>query len=290
LAALACDEEVEIRPKPGLVDPEDTGCHEDMDRWTFHLSGVALAPLWGRQARIGLEGTPPEAALPLLRSPGCEMERTMFAATGGVNTHKGLIFALSLLLYGAGRALRFGRFLPEEILRNASEAVAGCTARELLRLRASPGTSPSRLSHGEGLFLRLGVSGIRGEAERGFPSLRGALGALDRARRGGAGRNEGALSALLLLMGTCEDTNVIHRGGIDFFLGIYRGETFRAYRSFDPARPGGYDPVRALDALLRSRRASPGGAADLLACTLFLDRCRDIVINDDIVYLYRQQS
>ncbi len=311
-AAQACAEEVEIRPKPGLVDPEDPGSHSDMDRWTFHLSGAALAPFWSGQARIGLEGIASEEALPLLRRRGLEMERAMFEATGGVNTHKGLIFALSLLLYGAGRILRSRRpdranpggkredegipreglsppppapalaSLSRRIREEAALAVRQALRKEMRELRDAP---PPHPTHGQRLALRYGITGVRGEAEAGFPSLGEAQRIFRRVRGRGATRNDAALAALLRLMGTCEDSNVIHRAGLDFFLGRYRRAVREAERAYDPVHPGNHAPLRALDRLLRSVNASPGGAADGLACVLFLDRCEGLVIMTEIVYL-----
>ena len=100
--------EVMTAPKPGLVDAEGSGCHDDMDCALFLKSARAIAPFWVCQARAGLEGTPPELAMERLRSTGVEMERAMAQATGGVNTHKGLVYLMSLLLYGAGFAVFSG--------------------------------------------------------------------------------------------------------------------------------------------------------------------------------------
>ena len=65
--------EVMTTPKPGLVDSEGSGCHDDMDCALFLKSARAIAPFWARQARAGLEGTPPELAMERLRSTGVEM-------------------------------------------------------------------------------------------------------------------------------------------------------------------------------------------------------------------------
>jgi triphosphoribosyl-dephospho-CoA synthetase len=85
--------------------------------------------------------------------------------------------------------------------------------------------------------------------------------------------NDAALRALLTLMSTCEDTNVIHRAGIDFWRGEYLERTREALEAFNPLEPD-YGPLLELDGFLAGKRASPGGAADLLACTLFLYRSK----------------
>ncbi|HBQ29683.1 MAG TPA: triphosphoribosyl-dephospho-CoA synthase, partial [Mitsuokella multacida] len=50
-------------------------------------------------ARIGAERAtePVENLLPFLQEAGIVAEQRMFAATHGVNTHKGMIFSLGLL-------------------------------------------------------------------------------------------------------------------------------------------------------------------------------------------------
>ena len=290
LAAEAATAEILVSPKPGLVDPQDRGNHRDMDWTTFLISSAALAPHWEHQARRGLEGISPSAALPSLQARGRTMEADMFAATGGINTHKGLIFALSLWLYAAGRAL-FLRISPslETLGTLAGAPVTGCVDRDLRSLREA--LPPRPLTHGERLFLERGVTGIRGEAEEGFPSVvRFGLPALREALDGGAPQEGAALGALLALMETCEDSNVIHRGGYPYWSGPYRQEVARARRTFDPLR-GNHEALLPLDRLLRAHRASPGGAADLLACTLFADRFLSTLGSTPLfLYLQRQQN
>ena len=199
------------RPKPGLVDRFGPGSHRDMDFATFLLSMTALAPFWQRQALWGLAGIPPGEALPCLRRTGLKMDAAMYRATSGVNTHKGLIFALSLLLYGAGRCLLLGQGLqPSKVAAAAASAARGCCERELFSLAQSPPSRP--LTGGERIFLEHGVTGIRGEAEGGFPTvLRHGLPSFRKALSRGATRHDSALHPFDLMMHG-EDTNVIAEG------------------------------------------------------------------------------
>jgi triphosphoribosyl-dephospho-CoA synthetase len=43
---------------------------------------------------------------------------------------------------------------------------------------------------------------------------------------------------------------------------------------FDPLEPGSYEPALALGHRMVERGVSPGGAADMLACTLFMYRSK----------------
>ena len=261
--------EVMTTPKPGLVDSEGSGCHDDMDCALFLKSARALAPFWVRQARAGLDGTPLELAAARLRAAGVEMERAMAEATDGVNTHKGLVYLMSLLLYGAGYAVFSGAPRSAEAAADfAALAVRGAVERELGALLAEP---PRRaLTNGERLYVEHGVTGVRGEAERGFPSVINAgLPALRRALESGASFNDAGLAALLSIMLVCEDSNVMHRAGYEYWRGEYLVLAAAALRRFR-APSWNRAPLYELERKFMERRVSPGGAADLLSCTYFL--------------------
>lgn len=273
-ATLASFEEILTAPKPGLVDPLHCGSHCDMSWITFLHSAAALAPFWAEQAAEGLLSRDDDALMAGLRARGIEMESAMFEATEGVNTHKGLVFALSLLAGAAGSCLaRYGACTPERICKRAAEIAAPVCREEFEKISCAGLERAS--THGQKIFLRHGIGGIRKETMDGFPMLleRG-LPSLEAALSSGAGLNDAALSALLSIMAGCEDTNVIHRGGFDFWRATYRERASATFERFDPAQPGRYEALKELDDLLLAHRASPGGAADLLVCTLFLYRSK----------------
>lgn len=270
LATWALLWEVHAAPKPGLVDRLSSGAHDDMNYDTFLASALSLAPHWPCQATVGFEIDDPQTAMTALRERGKIMEKEMLLATGGVNTHKGLVFALSLLLWGSGRLLSLGRRpCGRAVVEKASRLVQGCVAAELEPLKGCDVERP--LSHGERLYLLHGVTGIRGEAEKGFPSITtSGLPALTASLRSGSTPEEAALDALLALMATCEDSNVIHRGGHSYWRQRYLPlvDGFRlSHRRWDEKKRR---HLQELDSLFRKDRISPGGAADLLACTLYL--------------------
>lgn len=93
---IAMRVEVMAAPKPGLVDRNNSGSHEDMDLNSFLRSTKTLAPWFGRIMEIA-QASPKDLVLPGLRKIGQEAEEAMYQATGGVNTHKGLIFSMGLI-------------------------------------------------------------------------------------------------------------------------------------------------------------------------------------------------
>ena len=95
LAERALRMELDTPMKPGLVGPDSVGAHKDMDYDVMRKGIAAIRPFFPRMA---MAGTPEE-----LRQLGIDAEAAMLAATGGVNTHRGAIFALGLALNAAGR-------------------------------------------------------------------------------------------------------------------------------------------------------------------------------------------
>ncbi len=235
LAAEALQEEAAFTPKPGLVDARNSGAHRDMDLSLFQRSAAALEPHLRRFAALGLEGASPKE----LRRAGQAAEAAMFAVTGGVNTHKGAVYSLALLLWAAGASFFRGGSL---------FAIAAAGARAL---------PAARDTHGSAVRARYGLRGVRGEAMAGFPTLRRCWEVLEA---------EGALAALLWSMAHLEDTNLYHRGG-EAGAAFVRGEAAAILEA--PAEDREALAV-ALDGELIRRNLSPGGSADLLALALFL--------------------
>ena len=115
-------------------------------------------------------------------------------------------------------------------------------------------------------FLEKGITGIRGEVARGFPSLREiALPKFVFARDHGLSREESGIYALLHLIAVLEDTTLLHRGGVEGA----RWAKEAAARLLDQSVFPEMKDLEELDSQFIARNLSPGGAADLLAVTFF---------------------
>jgi len=248
--------EIETWPKPGLVSHVDTGSHADMDADTFRRSASALRPYFAALVEAGMHN----ASMTTLRRIGLRAERAMLSATGGVNTHRGAIFGVGLLCAAAG--------LREAGLVDAREALGDVVkhrwGREILAGPRLPD------SHGEMAGARYGAGGARQEAAQGFPSVyEVGLPALHDAQRLAPGDHEAArVQACFSLIAAVEDTNLLHRGGAEglrFAQHVARGFLDRGGVG-DPAWQGRAERIHR--AFVR-RRLSPGGAADLLAMSVF---------------------
>lgn len=251
-------EEAQLTPKPGLIDQANNGAHKDMDMESFRRSAEALAPYFKEAVHIGLAHAASGPAMDALRPAGIAAETAMLAATGGANTHKGLIYALGLLLCAMGQALSGGG---ENYISHARQLANTGLPAELHRAKVAPS------SHGERIYASRGVLGARGEAAAGFPHAVQALEALRR-YRAGASETQARLLALLTSMAQLTDTNLLHRGG-EAGLHLVQHEARRIL-----ALPLGQleAAMQALDQLCIQRNLSPGGSADMLALALFLDK------------------
>ena len=259
--------ELALYPKPGLVSLHDAGAHDDMDASTFVRSLFALRRYFSAVAGAGHAG----ASFEELRRLGLAAESSMLAATGGVNTHRGAIFALGLLCAAAGRA--HARCEPPEdpTLRRIVVAEWGGAL-------AAHVPSPRRPSHGTLAAIRYGVSGARGEARRAFPSVFDvALPALRDAKARGCDARHARLSAYFALLARVDDTNVLHRAGPAGLAFVHRSA--RAFQAAgDVHTPDAIARAEAIHREFSARRLSAGGCADLLAAAMFVQEIQTVPI------------
>ena len=262
LAKVATDallQEVNLAPKPGLVDPISTGAHQDMTKDTFYKSIDALRPYLLAYAKAGENhnGNPLDL-FNELRALGKQAEDAMMAATNHINTHKGANFSFALILGATAHAKG-----------NIPEALHYChlMTRHLIEVDFSDLDQKEHLSYGEKLYVEHGITGIRGEAASGYPSLSKALDYYNTLNTHTPRHRD--LLLLLYLMTFVEDGNLIHRGGID----AYKKVQQEAKLLFDEAQTLSEEELVSkledYDNVLIERNLSPGGSADLLSPTFF---------------------
>ncbi|MGS3447760.1 triphosphoribosyl-dephospho-CoA synthase CitG [Klebsiella electrica] len=242
LAEEALWQELELTPKPGLVDRLNNGAHHDMDHALFVRSITAITPWLSRFTELGSDyaDQPPGEQLRLLRPMGMACEQAMYAATGGVNTHKGGIFSLGLLCFAAGRVREV---TASSLCSEVGMLCQGLVVREL----AGRGAAATA---GERQFQQLGLTGARGEAESGFATVRGVLPQWN-------GRRLHDL--LLRLMAVNPDSNLVSRGGIEGLRYV------QGYARELLANGWDRETLLKMDKALIERNLSPGGSADLLS-------------------------
>lgn len=249
-------------PKPGLVDMDNCGSHRDMDPFTFAASASALAAYFRKCCEAGCDSRHKQAPdlLPKLRYLGKEAEAAMYRATGGINTHKGAIFSLGLLSAAAGRLAELSK--PHALCQEAAKIVEGITERELQSL-----TVETACTKGQRLYLSHGITGIRGQAEKGFPTvLEKGLPVFREGLCKGYDLHRSGAAALLTMLRWEADTALIARGSLPRYRALQEELTELLQSSPYPTA----HTLRRLDEQFTSENLSPGGSADLLAVLHFL--------------------
>ena len=291
--------EVYATPKPGLVDRRDTGAHRDMNYETFLASTEAITPYMVRMFAEGMDATAaghtPEEVFQAIRGIGLEAEQAMYAATDGVNTHKGMIFTMGIVLAAAGILYaRDGYGTVDAILDMARQMTARSMAEDFRKMLAHPPKT-----HGERLFRTYGERGIRGQAMEGFPILRDTavpwlqrfqnictdaelqrdIAAQATLRRGllqdtgsmHAEHFENAVhvSTLIAIMSVLNDTNVFIRSSYEDMCWL-QAESSTILGMGAMFTEEGVRAIEALNTACIEKNISPGGAADILAVAILL--------------------
>ena len=272
--------ELEAPLKPGLVDPSGSGAHSDMDyalmkgsvetiRRSFirHLPVLvdpSCRPEEYRLSDASLRSAPPLASLsdapvPPLNMPrvavssmavlltdgdslsafGKAVERDALEYTGGVNTYRGAIFALGLAAISA---------MDNDLSTSHIASLAS-------------GIGQGSDSHGGKVIKDYNVKGALQMAREGYKPLFEDWLPYFRSLPGDEWRLQ---KTLLRIMSSLDDTCVIHRVGYDRAQEVKK-ESKALLEGFSE------EGLRDMKARFDSLGVSPGGAADMLALTIFMD-------------------
>ncbi len=249
--------EIALEPKPGLVSFRDCGSHLDMDGSTFMRSLFALRAYFPRIAHAGAQ----RASFPALQALGKEAEARMLVATAGINTHRGAVFGLGLLCASAGRLNALGLSFTPVHLRAVLLSTWGTSLAAQARSRrlAAPA------SNGQRVAQRYGLRDAVDEAVQGFPTLfETTLPTLHTTLTWGASARAARVQALFATMAVLDDTNVVHRGGMEG-LHYVQSRACQFLTSGGVLQTDWLAQARAIHGSFVQRRLSPGGAADVLA-------------------------
>lgn len=247
LATEALRVELNTTPKPGLVDRNDNGAHQDMNLALMSHSIEALRPFLTQLALLGYSNDALNADK--ARSIGIEAEKTMLNATHGVNTHRGALFAMGLTTMAAAWCMAHDGKVEEQRLKDLIMQVTGQFA-------------PTAGTHGNNAVNAHRVTGALDLAKAGYPQLfndwlpayRGYL----------ADHPDTACHMLLLhIMSELDDTNVIHRVGYDKAQQVKQD----ARELLDNFSISGLEQMNR-DFI--AQNISPGGSADMMALTIFI--------------------
>lgn len=244
LAERALRLELDTTPKPGLVDRQDNGAHKDMDYALMSKSISALRPYLTRLAVESAKDIDPAK----IKEIGIEAEKAMLKATGGVNTHKGALFCIGLSVAAAS------------CLACSTGAVDAYSFKELVS-RAASEIPSARGTHGAEAKRSFKAVGALENARAAYPELFADWLPYYRSLEGDPFRCH---KTLLHIMTTLDDTNILHRRGAE---GLAHAEAEAARLLEDFSESG----LSSLNKDFIRENISPGGSADMLSLTIFIE-------------------
>ncbi len=289
LMARALRIELDTPMKPGLVDKDGNGAHSDMDYALMNGSIDVIRRSFIRHLNILNKDADSIVEF------GKAIEAEVLEYTRGVNTYRGAIFALGLAAIAALTIARDSRFkvteLSERIAEISGLIAAGNDSHGAKAVKEHGVKGALQLAQ-EGykplfeewlpFYRSAGASGLRPYSAAASPEQSrratrewtrpGPDGTADIASDGTAGSaiDDTAAGAellqktLLRIMSSLDDTCVIHRVGYN-----------RAQEVKEEAKAlldgFGEEGLRKMKMRYDAEGISPGGAADMLALTIFVD-------------------
>lgn len=246
LARAFCDgarSELQLTPKPGLVDRDNNGSHPDLSFGIMQHSISLLEPFYRELLQLEV----PTLNMLDLKRIGIAAEQRMYQQCGS-NTHRGYIFLSGLTLLA---------------VRNQRDVRA-----EIVQLAHIYFNHPLESSHGQAVRQRYATGGIVDECLQGLPAVFDyALPMYHHAMLQGDAQRA-ALMMMAGLMQVTEDTTSYHRCGS---AGIKQIQTDGAY--LEEYLNDGVDVMlwlRQRNALYQEMNLTMGGVADLMALTFAL--------------------
>ncbi len=245
-AVTAMRTELDLTPKPGLIDAQNQGAHKDMNHTTMCRSIDALRPYF---MKLALLGCGPELPFPEeVISLGLEAEKAMFKATNGVNTHKGALFSLGLMTVAACHEFYVHKSVSVSGLKGGIMHLAGQFPYD-------------ENTHGSKVRREYGLKGALDMAREGYEDLFEVWRPFLHEHKD---EGDAMHRTLLKIMTTLDDTNICHRRGPEGLAAV-KAEAAALLEDFS------VDGVRAMNEHFIKENLSPGGAADMLALTVFAE-------------------
>ncbi len=255
-------EELHLTPKPGLVDRVNNGTHFDLTLDLMEKSAHILHDCFYEIAFTAAGEDPSRQLRERLAEIGRNWEQTMLQVTGNVNTHKGAIWALGLLT--AAAAILLSKEEGPAITLDDFLATAGAIAVFEDRYMLPQNTNGSKVRK------MYKVRSAREEAIAGFPALRHAsLPAWNKYDY--ESENIRRLNVLLTLMSVIDDTCILYRSNLNVLHEVQHLATV-IMKKGGLGIYSNWKLYEFLNEYITRNWVSPGGSADLLAATIFLQK------------------
>ena len=270
LATKALLYEVSISPKAGLVSRLSNGSHKDMNFYTFIDSSLALHNYFLNCFDYGQEKL---FSCPNffkdLREVGKVAEKEMYEATKGINTHKGTIFSMGILLAVLGVHLKENKKIDLKVL---SEKIKEMCKPLLNELEDADSIS----TYGEKAYKEYHLTGARGLAISGYEIV--LLDGINKLKDFCKTLDFETACILLLFyyMSVLDDTNIVNRASITTLkeVQILSKELFEENKK-TLEKENIKNSMSKLNDIFIEKNISAGGSADLLILTIFIHLLTD---------------
>lgn len=246
LAVQSIKAELDTTPKPGLVDKADNGAHSDMDYNLMLKSIYSLHPYFTELSCLAYNED--VINIDKIKTIGIEAEKQMLFTTNGVNTYKGALFSMGLVLYAASYLCQQRDKVQEQQLQKT------------IKLLSSKFSQPND-THGKKVIEKHNIKGALNSAIDGYTLLFDEWLPFFIKHKN---EEHSLIKLLLFIMTNLDDTNIYYRKGEEVVAHVKQ----QAQEILDDFS---IDRVEKLNREFVKENISPGGAADMLSLTLFID-------------------
>lgn len=237
--------EATLDPKFGLVTINSNGSHPDMNFDLLMDSKGAIKDDLKKMFLYGFDNDDIATGFLKARKLGLDTEGKMYKATNNVNTYKGLIFILGIVLVAVGYALKNNR----NDLFNLIKIIGKDLVKEL--------EEEDYKTFGKYAYTNFGFLGARGEVHSGLENVRWAKELLTNYS------NETLTKTLIYLIRNTEDTVLLKRS-----------KTIEKYNYFKclvgSIEEYNLEKINEITNECIKNNISFGGSADLLVASIFI--------------------
>ncbi|WP_156285944.1 citrate lyase holo-[acyl-carrier protein] synthase [Oceanivirga salmonicida] len=244
-------------PSYGLVSHVNQGSHKDMNVYTFIESSFVIEEAFYQVAKLSYSSLDIDKCFFRARQIGKNIERKMFAVTKGINTHKGLIFLMLIVIIAISKSYYYSKGIDslEEYIKIISKDILN-DFRNLEK--------KEKLTNGEKIYLKHGITGVRGEVYKGLSSLFRIFIPYYKKQLKKYDKNKANYLTLIYLMSIIDDTTIINRHSMEM-LNLVKKKSKNLLETED------YFLLHEFEKECINKNISPGGSADLLAIIIFIE-------------------
>ena len=239
--------ELNLHPKFGLVTPYSSGSHTDMNYEIMKTSYQVIIPYLLQMYEVGYHAKDVDQGFQKIRQVGLDAEKAMLKASHGVNTYKGAIFLVGILVYALG-------YFHQTIEGDIREIIKYFSRNILKELKDDPNT------FGIEAYQKHNVYTVRHEAYYGLPSVIKAYHSLIKHRRFS---DQALMMTLIDIISNKNDT-----------VGLKRSKSFSKYfemaNKIEKIKTYDLERIEKITNECIEENISFGGSADVLIATILL--------------------